>query len=504
MCKTQPHRGRGAASSRSTQKFPITCSNLQESLTSLLVYHPKQDIWLQHIRAQLPDTAPNLYPSYFIGIPTHRFIMLRWNSNDNGRRVRSAVFLSQSPPPWPLRLNHRTTNSQPTFDVGYGNPENATVGDQAGPSGSQQLGFGNEHGFGQAGQIEAAIQDGWDVSNAANLGADSWIYGDSPSQINQGTSDMQHRTTVQGGRNIQPPVAQSGSTGTGLLPSPQIHRRSGILNDPAISGGIPMGQDTDIWFNPNFQRATATLPNRSIAITDDNAAGVRREDSGTGSSWNSYYGGGLVHRLQTVPARAPRRENTSLWIVKLPADCTLKDLCAGMAGCGKIFAVRIWPADVFYEYAAASVTFWDAQGANKLILKARLEQFVVKGLKPYVNRNRLAGKSLGQSHKSRVAMISGPQAIIDPKYIEDEVFKFPYELEDVVSQVNFEFWRCTQYRFSSVGQAEQAIEALRRFKKERADIHPPTMPQADWREVKIHFGYDPCEKASGYQTNRDT
>ncbi|KAI0103242.1 hypothetical protein GGR51DRAFT_525156 [Nemania sp. FL0031] len=246
---------------------------------------------------------------------------------------------------------------------------------------------------------------------------------------------------------------------------------------------------------PSTSYPSASYPNTQyaggVASTGNGAAGVCYDNGFAGPSQNGGGGGGPAN-AQGRPSHEARLNNTCLRIARLPADCELKDLFPALAGCGKIYSANISQRpDSFYEYAAANVTFWDLADLNKFIAKVRRGEFEIKGLRPTVSGNRYVGASLRPSHQSRVVVVGGPSGIINRGFLDLNVFTFFYEVEDVIYRVQFQWWNSLEYRFASVGQAEEAVKALNRFK---GQTQGHTTAQADWREVKIRYGDDPCEK----------
>ncbi|KAJ8130132.1 hypothetical protein O1611_g3501 [Lasiodiplodia mahajangana] len=372
----------------------------------------------------------------------------------------------------------------------YEGLENTMVGNQAGPSGSHLLDSDDEHG--KAVLAAADIRGDLGVPNQ-----DTGIWfnvANSRGQANQGANDVQHHAAAEGDLNTQSLTAvQQVITGTdtdagsgtgagtsigiGLLPSPVIRRHANGRYDTFVLGDTLLEQG--IWYNPNFRQATAAQPTGSNAGTVNDAAGVQ-----AGPSQVDRRGSGpaIPHG---APSSSDKSENTCLWIARLPADCSLKDLLSSAAGCGKVYSANISKADVFYEYAAANLTFWDLAGLAKFIKKVRLGQFVIKGLRPTVNRNKFVGKSKDPSSISRVVVVAGSCTMISQAYLEHAIFTFFYELEEVISRLDFTGLLVLEFRFASVIQAEEAVEKLSCFKG---------LTLADGSKVEFHYGDDPCAK----------
>ncbi|KAI1159781.1 hypothetical protein F5B18DRAFT_558470 [Nemania serpens] len=382
---------------------------------------------------------------------------------DDGHLARSITPAGQLQPVSPQTPNQTVLKKQRTIGARYelGATGYAMAGHQVGSDESHQVTtgiqyeFGNGYGFGQAGQVAAGIQSRYGtpdqilgiLHNAGMIGS----YGG----VMPGTNDIQNDTAAQDGVDTQRGISPSVHYGTWSQGGPDVQLHTGI------------------WYNHGlFPPVTTIQPKTSFVRGSGGAFANPRKD--------------------VVSADNP--QNTCLWIARLPANCTLKDLFTALAGCGKVYAASISPADPFYDYPAANVTFWDISGAEKLMAKVRQGVFMIGGVRPIVTKNRFLGRSQDESHKSRVMVVSGPDTVINRASLEGQVFEyFSYELEEVVTRVDYGWWQCLEYRFSSVGQAEDAVGAIRHF-KERTDIHP--MTQADWKEVKVRFEDDPCEKDS--------
>lgn len=313
---------------------------------------------------------------------------------------------------------------------------------------------GNGYGFGQAGHVTTSFQSrcvtpdqSFDIMHDARMIGSYGV-------VMRGMNDIQNDTYAKDGLvtqrrtrpNVQYGVESQGS------PAPRF--------------------DTGIWYNPVlFQPVKAIHPKTSITKSRGGTFYNPRQDAG----------------------RVANSQNTCLWIARLPDGCTLKDLFGALVGCGKIYSANISPADPFYDHPAANVTFWDISGADKLMAKVRQGLFTIKSVTPLVTKNRFRGTSQKQSHRSRVVVVGGPDTVVNRANLEGQIFEFAYELEDVITRVDHGWWLSLEYRFSSVGQAEDAVAAVRHF-KERTDIHP--MMQEDCNETKVRFGDDPCAKAN--------
>ncbi|KAI0875992.1 hypothetical protein GGS24DRAFT_514681 [Hypoxylon argillaceum] len=180
----------------------------------------------------------------------------------------------------------------------------------------------------------------------------------------------------------------------------------------------------------------------------------------------------------------PGMENAGVWISKIPIGITHKYLFRSFVDCGKIFSVSLSTYDPHFESGAANVIFWNAEGAEKFMEKAREGLICLKGSEPKVTWSRYVERSQGRSNKSRVIYVSGPDSVVSEPHLRGHVFTFPHELEDVEVDVDTDSWAAIEFRFSSVKQAEHAVEAIESW-QQRRDIIP--MLQYDWSAVEVQY-----------------
>ncbi|KAI1145042.1 hypothetical protein F4825DRAFT_474973 [Nemania diffusa] len=183
----------------------------------------------------------------------------------------------------------------------------------------------------------------------------------------------------------------------------------------------------------------------------------------------------------------PGMENAGVWISDIPVGITHKYLFRSFVDCGKIFSVSFSTYDPHSESGAANVIFWNAEGAEKFMEKAREGLIYLKGWEPKVTWSRYVERSQGRSNKSRVIIVSGPDTVVSEPHLRGYIFTFPHELEDVKLHYETDSWAIIEFRFSSVQQAELAVEAIERW-QQRRDIQP--MWQYDWEDVEIEYTDD--------------
>ncbi|KAI1117947.1 hypothetical protein F5Y14DRAFT_447356 [Nemania sp. NC0429] len=322
-------------------------------------------------------------------------------------------------------------------------------------TGNQHHEVGNEYDFGQADQAIAGIQSQGETYNQMfDISQDARVTG-WQDEVMQDALNTQNDNSPQGDE-----YTPCGGTG-----------RNSVQND-ALRQAPPIFQLDVSRRNPSLDQPEATMQAQARI--------ARRRNGGSATPG-------------TDAARAASPENTCLWIARLSAGCTVKDIFPALAGCGKVISVTISEADLFYDHKAANVVFWDHRGVEALLAMVHAGDFLVKGVRPIVRFNRFLGTSQEESYKSRVVVVAGPDSVVTRNSLEHQAFDFDYELEDVITRVDLGWWRCLEYRFASVRQAEDAVEAVRHV-RERPGTHP--MIREDWKEVKVRFGDDPCETGS--------
>ncbi|KAJ2995205.1 hypothetical protein NUW58_g1342 [Xylaria curta] len=241
-----------------------------------------------------------------------------------------------------------------------------------------------------------------------------------------------------------------------------------------IHRGVGIGHGTSILQDTGVRRATSIHPSASASP----------EEGGEGRSLNRVN----AHADLALLA-SPR--GTCLWIIELYPGCVPKALFDALAGCGKIFSVEVFPSGFSCGQATAKVVFWNPQGADNLVARASRGQFIVGGQRPTVVWSRFTTERAPRSdEKSRVLVIEGPSNIVNHEYLKTIVFRFGYQLDDVIPGPKRDNWSCLEYRFSSVVQAEQAMKIISRVREGK---HIIRLTERGWGNVQTRFSIDPCE-----------
>ncbi|KAI1352378.1 hypothetical protein F5Y01DRAFT_324323 [Xylaria sp. FL0043] len=254
-----------------------------------------------------------------------------------------------------------------------------------------------------------------------------------------------------------------------------------------------------------IQHGTQNYHHNGHGVRNQPSTGIISAQGNATMGWNiyelarprPYYYVADLANFYEGPAMVDDPKNTCVRITGLPEDCTLRDLFYGLAGCGKIYSANLSKIIPFHGHRAASVTFWNLRGVRKIMEMCEQGLFKVNGLKPAVGMNRMTGRSLEQSDKTRVVVIGGPASLIDHNYMQLLVFDFSYRLEDVLElEYPRSNWRSLEYRFSSVNEAEQGMKAISAFKERNNSSFAEIQ---EWRATRVRYGEDPCSELFGYR-----
>ncbi|KAI8953753.1 hypothetical protein F4801DRAFT_596990 [Xylaria longipes] len=113
--------------------------------------------------------------------------------------------------------------------------------------------------------------------------------------------------------------------------------------------------------------------------------------------------------------------NCRLWITGLPATCTVHALLEGIRGIGPVFACQIitpnLPGAQPWETAAASLTFFTSDAANRFLQRAAVRPFTVARHVAKAARHRIHAESTHVNGRSRVLRIVGHPTIVRPQYL---------------------------------------------------------------------------------------
>ncbi|KAI0443617.1 hypothetical protein F4803DRAFT_549887 [Xylaria telfairii] len=112
------------------------------------------------------------------------------------------------------------------------------------------------------------------------------------------------------------------------------------------------------------------------------------------------------------------KQNCRLWITGLPAQCTVHTLLEGIRGIGPVFACHIITSCAKpWDTAAASLTFFTADAANRFLERAAVQPFTVAKHIAKVSRHRIHAESTHVNGRSRVLRIVGDPMIVRPQYL---------------------------------------------------------------------------------------
>ncbi|KAK7962986.1 uncharacterized protein PG986_003811 [Apiospora aurea] len=164
-------------------------------------------------------------------------------------------------------------------------------------------------------------------------------------------------------------------------------------------------------------------------------------------------------------------ESCSLWIMRLPHDCTVHMLLSHIRHCDKVYATVINPPtqteEMEHDTAAAKVVFWSRQGVDRLMAQFKAGRFIVGRMAPLVQMNRVLVRAQTPGRECRVLLITGHKHIINEQTLRDEVFGTWFTWQDdgapaVVATfhdgVHRLEWRFGSYRC----QAENAMVGIQR------------------------------------------
>ncbi|KAI1390882.1 uncharacterized protein F4822DRAFT_442122 [Hypoxylon trugodes] len=135
---------------------------------------------------------------------------------------------------------------------------------------------------------------------------------------------------------------------------------------------------------------------------------------------DAYQGNRALSRNRA--ADIPDDVNCRLWITGLPPHCTVQDLLQVIRGVGPIYATHIVPPSInetapesSIHTSAASLTFFTVADTEKFLSK--YHPFVVQGYSTTVIRHRIKTRPLEINGQSRVLVIKGPPAIVNPDHL---------------------------------------------------------------------------------------
>ncbi len=207
---------------------------------------------------------------------------------------------------------------------------------------------------------------------------------------------------------------------------------------------------------------------------------ARRVAAGVSPNYRGSY-----HVARNLSANIPEEENCSVWITRLPGDLTTNQLLAAIRNTGRVFASAIQPS-VFHDgTAAAKVTFFAAESAQKF-LKAANEHpgFWVGGRWALVRPDRIRIREVVRpAEHSRVLRIAGPSALVAEEVLHERFSRnFVYQIDEVIPLILGEGIDVYEWRFGSYRcQAQWAWRMIRE----------DSLFQA--QGVRVRFERDPCD-----------
>ncbi|KAH9990386.1 hypothetical protein F4779DRAFT_637931 [Xylariaceae sp. FL0662B] len=209
---------------------------------------------------------------------------------------------------------------------------------------------------------------------------------------------------------------------------------------------------------------------------------LRDASTGNQGQASGYRGDRNVpsNRSENVPSE----RNTNLWLTGLPEDTTVTDLLGSIRGVGRVRATVIHPAESGHAQAAASISFFEREDAEKFYHLCKQKIIKVRGDAVNVDWNRNRIDQVENNRASRVLLIAGDEDFVNKESL-DNFFKerFVYDIDKVVDHGvvtppdGGRIGRL-EYRFGSWrSQAQSAEMAL-------------TFEQVG--KVLVEFGEDPC------------
>ncbi|TGJ84830.1 hypothetical protein E0Z10_g3903 [Xylaria hypoxylon] len=147
-----------------------------------------------------------------------------------------------------------------------------------------------------------------------------------------------------------------------------------------------------------------------------------------GENSRAYQGNVFLRR--NIPAAIADEQNCRLWITGLPPTCTVHQLLKCIS-IGPIYACHINEPNStgpkIWETAAASLTFFTADAANRFLALDAVQRFTVEGHVTRMVRHRIRTESVYVNGRSRVLRIVGDPNIVQPEYLS-RIFSEGWEI----------------------------------------------------------------------------
>ncbi|KAK3690452.1 hypothetical protein B0T22DRAFT_537109 [Podospora appendiculata] len=214
----------------------------------------------------------------------------------------------------------------------------------------------------------------------------------------------------------------------------------------------------------------------------------QRYNTNAGSFSSNYNGNRSLSANQS--ADIPDLENTSFWVMNLPASVNVRQLLAAIRQCGRIFAVHINGPDPAKKHflSAAKITFFTLADARRFIAKYQDHgSFIVGGKAAHVtyNRVRVPENPRLMLTCSRVLVISGPPEFLSFADLHGLItgpgeLQY-YDLDEflIASEDKQTNETTVEFRFGSFhGQAEVARNII--------------VKKLGHKGVMVRYGIDPC------------
>ncbi|GAW18088.1 hypothetical protein ANO14919_075590 [Xylariales sp. No.14919] len=202
----------------------------------------------------------------------------------------------------------------------------------------------------------------------------------------------------------------------------------------------------------------------------------------------AYQGNVLLRR--NICAAIPDELNCRLWITGLPAACTVHQLLECIRGIGPVYACHINQPNStgpkIWETAAASLTFFTADAANRFLEWNAVQPFTVAGHVTKIVRHRIRTESVPVNGRSRVLRIVGDAEIVQPNYLH-RLFSGDW-------QIRFD----TDYIQFTAGEGGGSNEIIWAFGSFRAQAHVICMKinRLFIGRVRAIYIADPCVQES--------
>jgi hypothetical protein len=195
-------------------------------------------------------------------------------------------------------------------------------------------------------------------------------------------------------------------------------------------------------------------------------------------------------------ADIPDEVNCSVWVTRLPPDCTYRDLLRAVAvhRPGKVFATVISPPKKPENWrqarlsstrcSAAKIVFYNAESARDIIDVAEEGNFIVNDYKAHIIPNKIkVAPQASTNRTTRCVEITGPAELVGEAELTPLFNRFFWWETECVLVLNEWFecglkFRTIEWRFASYqAQASSAWHTI--------IDHCPA--------AAVHYAQDPCE-----------